>query len=138
MSESNENHTTDTDSNFGDVSSLDISNDDLLSETYSFTNPFIGHDLSLEDLEWEDLQPNTDYTYISCIPNQRYLELVCSSDNDETFNTESAKQYCRSKIISKETNESDRTYYQRKLITLGYFCPEAPAPMQKIPSRSRR
>ena len=123
------NYGSDTDSSYDEKSSLDISNDDIHCQTF----PSIRHDLSLEDFH-----PKTDYTYVSRIPEQRYLELVCSSDNEETFNTESAKQYCRSKIISKETNKSDRTYYQRKLITLGYFCPEAPTPMRKIPSRSRR
>ena len=125
------NNITDTDSYLGDVSSLDISNDDLLSETYSFTNSLIGHDLSLEDLEWEDLQPNTDYTYISCIPNQRYLELVCSSDNDEhnlsledtqphalyTSDIDAAKYYYLNKMGSSKTDE-ERKYYHTELLNL--------------------
>ena len=106
------NNITDTDSYLGDVSSLDISNDDLLSETYSFTNPSIGHDLSLEDLEWEDMQPKTDYTYIHNLSlEDTQPHALYTSDID------AAKYYYLNKMCSSKTDE-ERKYYHTELLNL--------------------
>ena len=109
------NNITDTDSNFGDVSSLDISNDDLLSETYSFTNPFIGHDLSLEDLEWEDMHDTHSHTS----PYTRHnLSLEDTQPHAlYTSDIDAAKYYYLNKMGSSKTDE-ERKYYHTELLNL--------------------
>ena len=109
------NNITDTDSNLGDVSSLDISNDDLLSETYSFTNPFIGHDLSLEDLEWEDMHDTHSHTS----PYTRHnLSLEDTQPHAlYTSDIDAAKYYYLNKMGSSKTDE-ERKYYHTELLNL--------------------
>ena len=115
------NYTTDTELNLTDESLVVFSDDDTHCETFPST-PFP----SLEDLR----------------PQQRefpsyWTDIICSSDNEETFDTETAKQYCRRKILLNETTERDSLYYQTQLYNLNkHFRPESPYPMRKIPIRS--
>ena len=107
------NNITDTDSNFGDVSSLDISNDDLLSETYSFTNA----NLSLEDHH----APSLD-TYSQTSPYTRHnLSLEdTQSFALHTSDIEAAKYYYLNKMMSSKTDE-ERKYYHTELLNLPSF-----------------
>ena len=64
-------------------------------------------------------------------------DLICSSDNEDTFNTETAKEYCRNKFFSSEIDENSREYYQLKYdILLRNFRPDSPNPIRKITHRS--
>ena len=101
---------TDTDSNFGDVSLLDISNYDLLSETYSFTNA----NLSLEDHHAPSLDTHSHtspYTRHNLSLEDTQPHALYTSDID------AAKYYYLNKMGSSKTAE-ERKYYHTELLNL--------------------
>ena len=114
-------YTTDTEFDLSDESLEVFSDDDTHCETFPST-PFP----SLEDLRPQKIEFPPYMTGI-----------LCSPDNKETFDTETAKQYCHRKILSNDTTERDSLYYQTTLYNLNKnFRPESPYPMRKILNRS--